>query len=131
MITLFVLAETAEAQYGGMHRRTRRRTAIVVASATHAADQQAAANQQSQQATQPDSSNSAQGQQQIAQQEQTTPQTSAQGDHLPYGKVVNSLPEGCESEAVNEQQYYHCGNDYYRAAYQGNALVYVTTEPPK
>jgi hypothetical protein len=29
---------------------------------------------------------------------------------------------------VGGQQYYHCGADYYRAAYQDDKLVYVTTK---
>ena len=123
IIILLIFADYVEAQYGGRRRRTRRRTAVVVSSATHEKDQEdAAAAQESEQAAPKDTT---------APKDNTTQQTSTQGDHLPYGKVVNNLPEGCNSEAVNDVEYYHCGNDYYRAAYQENNLVYVTTEPPQ
>lgn len=49
--------------------------------------------------------------------------------HLPLGSVVSSLPGGCTSKAVDGQEYYHCGANYYRAVFQGNNLVYVTAQP--
>jgi hypothetical protein len=38
---------------------------------------------------------------------------------------------GCAPSAVGGVEYYHCGSDYYRAVFQGNTLVYVTTAPPE
>ena len=105
-IALLFIAYIAEAQYAAAAARTtRRRTAVVVLTATNAKDEQAA-------------------------QEQAAQAEPAQGDHLPYSTVVTKLPEGCDKVVVNDVQYYHCGNDYYRAAYQENNLVYITTEPP-
>lgn len=114
VIALLFISDIAEAQYGTAHRATRRRTAVVVASATHAKDEQAAAEQQA-----------------AADQAEAAKQSAPQGDHLPYGTIVTKLPEGCEAVVVSEVQYYQCGNDYYRVAYQENNIVYVTTEPPK
>jgi hypothetical protein len=41
------------------------------------------------------------------------------------GTVVNSLPDGCLAETVSGVEYQNCGGVYYRAAFQGNNLVYV------
>ena len=98
---LVLIPDIAEAQAGGMRRRTRRRTAVVVHSATKAEDEQAAEQQP------------------------------AAGGTLPVGTVVSSLPAGCATISVDDAEYYHCGADWYRAAYQGDALVYVVTEPPQ
>ena len=48
---------------------------------------------------------------------------------LPLGTVVRTLPAGCPSATVAGVEYYHCGGNYYRAAFEGNNLVYVTTQP--
>jgi cysteinyl-tRNA synthetase len=50
---------------------------------------------------------------------------------LPIGTVVTSLPQGCTTSSVDNVEYYHCGPNYYRTAFQGNTLVYVTTDAPK
>lgn len=130
-LALLMLCDIAEAQYGTAHRATRRRTAVVVASATHAKDEQAqqqedAAEQQAaaQQAEADRKADSAK------QADAARAEEAAQGDHLPYGTIVSKLPEGCVPITVGETQYYHCGNDYYRVAYQENNLVYVTIEDP-
>ena len=98
----------------GVRRRTRRRTAVVVGSAaaaqTAAAQQQAAASQQAGAAP-------------------PAPAAAAGGDPLPLGTVVSTLPGGCTSTAVGGVEYYHCGSNYYRTAFQGNNLVYVTAKP--
>ena len=127
IILLFVV-DVAEAQYSAeavahSHRATRRRTAVVVSSATHAKDEQAAAAQT--EAAQAPATEPAPA--------QTTPapQPASAGAALPIGTVVTALPGGCEPTPVDNVQYYHCGADYYRTAYQGNNLVYVTTDPPK
>ena len=41
------------------------------------------------------------------------------------GTVVNALPAGCKPETKSGVEYQNCGGVYYRAAFQGNNLVYV------
>jgi hypothetical protein len=48
---------------------------------------------------------------------------------LPLGTVVAALPAGCTPTPVGGKEYYYCGGNFYRAAFQGNQLVYVTTKP--
>lgn len=48
---------------------------------------------------------------------------------LPEGTVSAQLPDGCKGEAINGVEYQHCGPNYFRAVFQGNNLVYVTTDP--
>lgn len=48
---------------------------------------------------------------------------------LEVGTTVAALPGGCESVLVNGVSYQKCGGVYYRAAYQGNNLVYVVSAP--
>jgi hypothetical protein len=48
---------------------------------------------------------------------------------LPLGTVVPTLPAGCVPTAIGGVQYYHCGENYYRAVLQGSTLVYVTARP--
>ena len=48
---------------------------------------------------------------------------------LPLGTVVPQLPAGCTTMVDGDVQYYHCGENYFRAAFQGNNLVYVTAKP--
>lgn len=134
IIALLFICDVAEAQYAHAHRATRRRTAVVVASATHAADEQAAAEQQAvadQAAADQKAADEVAAEQKAAEPEEAKKESTPQGDHLPYGTIVTKLPEGCAPEVVKEVQYYHCGNDFYRVAYQENNIVYVTTEPPQ
>ena len=100
----------------GVRRRTRRRTAVVVGSAATA--QTAAAQQQA-----------AAAQQQAAPPAPAAPPPAATGKPLPLGTVVSALPGGCTSTPVGGVEYYYCGGNFYRAAFQGNTLVYVTTQP--
>lgn len=48
---------------------------------------------------------------------------------LPVGAVVAALPAGCVSAPVSGIEYYLCNGTYYRAAFQGNNLVYVVSKP--
>lgn len=48
---------------------------------------------------------------------------------LPLGTVVPQLPAGCTTMVAGDVQYYHCGDNYFRAVFQGNTLVYVTASP--
>ena len=41
------------------------------------------------------------------------------------GTVVNALPAGCQPETKGGVEYQNCGGVFYRAAFQGNNLVYV------
>jgi len=57
------------------------------------------------------------------------PAPAASGKPLPLGTVVSSLPAGCTSTPVGGVDYYYCGGNFYKAAFQGNNLVYVTAKP--
>ena len=122
LLALLFLPELVEAQAGHMHRATRRRTAVVVSSATHAQDQQNAQAQAAAQTPPP--------QQTAPAPATTTPPPASTQALLPVGTVVTKLPEGCVSVPINGVQYYQCGANYYLAAYQEGALVYVTSKPP-
>ena len=107
----------------GRQRRTRRRGVAVgyaAGTASGAAAASAAASTSQQQST------TAQQQTTTAQQQ---PATTQQAGALPVGTVVSTLPAGCTPTQVGGVQYQHCGADYYRAAFQGNNLVYVTAQP--
>ena len=86
----------------GVARRSTRR-AVVYGSSVAAAEQQTATTQQ---AHRPDGA-------------------------PPIGSVVAALPAGCAPQAVTigGVQYQDCAGVYYRAAFQGNNLVYVVTQP--
>lgn len=127
----------------GVRRRTARRTAVVVgsagAAATASASAQAAAAEQQAAAAQAEAE-AAQQQAAAAQAENEqlkaaaaappapAPAT-APAPALPLGTVVGALPAGCVSTVSGNQELYHCGNDFYKAAFQGSQLVYVTTSP--
>lgn len=53
----------------------------------------------------------------------------AADEPLPLGIVVSSLPAGCTPTPVGGVEYYYCGGNFYRTAFQGNQLVYVTAKP--
>ena len=130
LLVVFFMPELIEAQtaagVGHMHRATRRRTAVVVSSATHAKDQEAQAAAQ-QQAPPPQEAAPATA---PAPAPASTPPPASTQAKLPIGTVATKLPEGCVSKPMNGMQYYQCGANYYLAAYQEGALVYVTAEPP-
>jgi hypothetical protein len=122
----------------------RRRTAVVAYSAgaatgsAAAQSQQAAASQQQavaqqQSATAQQQSATAQQQAAAAQQQSMTAQqqaaAAAAGTPLPVGAVVSTLPAGCTPKVVGGVEYHACGSNFYRAAFQGNTLVYVTAQP--
>lgn len=113
---------------------TRRRTAVVVGATVHAADsaqiaqaqQQTAAAQQEATAAKQEA---AAAKQQAAAAATPTPPPAAAGRPLPLGTVVAALPSGCVATPVGGEAYYYCGGNFYRAAFQGNQLVYVTIQP--
>lgn len=100
----------------------RRSTARGAAAGTAAASQQQAATAQQQQAT-------AQQQAATAEQQAATAQQQAAAARPagapPVGAVVGALPAGCKPETRNGVELQNCGGVYYRAAFQGNNLVYV------
>ena len=107
----FQLISEAHAVYG-RQRRTRRRGVAVgyaAGSASGAAAASAASSTTQAAPAQP----------------ATAPESGAQ----PIGTVVSTLPAGCSPVDVGGTEYQKCGPDYYRAAFQGNNLVYVTTQP--
>ena len=105
----------------GVARRTTRR-AVAATSANTAATQQQAATAQQQAAT-------AEQQAATAKQQEATAQQQAAAARPPgapaIGTVVTALPAGCKPETRNNVEYQNCGGVYYRAAFQGENLVYV------
>lgn len=97
--------------FAGVARRTTRR-AVVYGSAAAASTTAAATT-----ASQP---------QQAAPAPAAPPPAPApsSGD-VPIGTIVASLPAGCTSAPEGGVQYYQCDGTRYRAAFQGNNLVYV------
>ncbi|BEQ13464.1 hypothetical protein [Desulfoferula mesophila] len=130
----------------GVRRRTAFRTAVIVggaASAEVAAANNRAAVAQQQAVTAQQQAAAAEQQAAAARQQAAapaaapapapaaapTPPPPPAGATLPLGSVVSALPPGCAAQAINGIEYYHCGGNYYRAVFQGNSLVYVTTKP--
>ena len=93
---------------------------------TMAAQQQAAAAQQQAAAAQ---QQAAAAQQQAAMAARPAPPPAAAGTPLPLGTVVAALPGGCTSTPTGGVEYFYCGGNFYRAAFQGNTVVYVTAKP--
>jgi hypothetical protein len=107
----------------GVARRTTRRVVAAETAATSATAQQQAATAQQQQATAQQQAATAQQQAATAQQQQAA---AARPPGAPAaGAVVNALPAGCTPETRSGVEYQNCGGVLYRAAFQGNNLVYV------
>ena len=113
----------------GVARRTTRRVVVAETSATQAAAASTAATQQQQAATAQQQSATAQQQSATAQQQAATAQQQAAAARPAgapaSGAVVTALPAGCKPEIRDGVEYQNCGGVYYRAAFQGNNLVYV------
>jgi len=125
---MFLMVPEANAVFG-----VRRRTAVVTAAVVETADsakiaqsqqQAAAANQQAAAANQQAAAAKAQAAAVIL-----PPPPAASGQPLPMGTVVSGLPPGCVSTPVGGVEYYYGGGNFYKAAFQGNNLVYVTVQP--
>ncbi|MEN8752965.1 MAG: hypothetical protein AB1Z18_09350 [Desulfobacterales bacterium] len=110
------LVPEAEAIFGVRRRAWRR--GVIVGSTMGAASEAAAMSHQQ----------AAPAQQQAAPVAPAAPPPAA-GKPLPLGTVVSALPPGCTSTPVGGVEYYYCGGNFYRAVFQGNSLVYVTTQP--
>jgi hypothetical protein len=112
----------------GVARRTTRRVVVAESSATQASAATTATAQQ-QAATAQQQSATAQQQSAIAQQQSATAQQQAAASRPPgapaVGAVVTALPAGCKPETRSGVEYQNCGGVLYRAAFQGNNLVYV------
>ena len=123
----------------GVARRTTYRAVAVgttTAAATSATAQQQAATAQQQSATAQQQSATAQQQAAAAQQQAAAAQKPPSQTATPVpagtpavGSIVNALPAGCVPEAKGGVEYQRCGNVHYRAAFQGNNLVYVVQQP--
>jgi hypothetical protein len=58
------------------------------------------------------------------------PSSVGSGGSVPIGTVVQSLPSGCAPTTIDGVRYYNCAPGvYYRAAFQGDNLVYVSAQP--
>jgi len=58
------------------------------------------------------------------------PPAPAPAGPVPIGTVVSALPAGCVSTPIGGVEYFNCAPGvYYRAAFQGNNLVYVSAQP--
>jgi len=110
----------------GVRRRTARRTAIVMGSANAAASESA-----QQQAAPPETAPPPAAAPAPAAPPPAAPPPAAAPapGALPLGRVVTALPAGCAATAIGGVEYYKCGSDYYKAAFQGSQLVYVTVQP--
>jgi hypothetical protein len=99
--------------YAGVARRTTRRVVAVEATAATAATASAAAAAAAQPQPPPP----------------PPPPPPASGP-VPLGTVVHALPPGCVATPIGGVEYYNCAPGvYYRAAFQGNNLVYVAAKP--
>jgi hypothetical protein len=49
---------------------------------------------------------------------------------VPIGTVVQALPAVCTSVVVGDVSYSKCNGAFYKAAFQGNNLVYVVVPDP-
>jgi hypothetical protein len=91
----------------GVARRTTRRVVVASTSASQAAAASAAATQPAPAA-------------------QRAPAAAPRpAGAPPAGAIVTALPAGCKAEAQGGVEYQNCGGVYYRAAFQGNNLVFV------
>ena len=119
----------------GVARRTTYRAvaygSTATAAATSATAQQQAATAQQQSATAQQQSATAQQQAAAAQKGRraAAAQAPAPAGTPAVGSIVKTLPAGCTQEAKGGVEYQRCGNVYYRAAFQGNSLVYVVQQP--
>jgi hypothetical protein len=119
-------APLTPASAAGVARRTTRRVAVASTSttaATSATAQQQAATAQQQSATA--QQQSATAQQQTAAAQQQTAASARPPGALATGAVVTALPAGCKPETRSGVEYQNCEGVYYRAAFQGENLVYV------
>ena len=99
----------------GVRRRALRRGVIIGEAAATSTNAAATTTAQQQSAT--------------AQQQTAAPTPATPGTILPMGTIVHTLPAGCPAKTIGGVEYYFCGGNYYRTAFQGSNLVYVTANP--
>jgi hypothetical protein len=58
------------------------------------------------------------------------PPSASSGSGVPIGTVVQALPGGCTPVVVGGASYSDCHGVFYKAAFQGNNLVYVVVPNP-
>jgi hypothetical protein len=123
--------------YAGVARRTTVRvatttTAVAATSAAAASTAAATSTAAQQQAVAQQQAATAQQQAAVAQQQAAVAQQQAAqaAGSPPIGTVAQALPAGCTGVAKGGVEYYRCGTVFYRAAFQGNNLVYVTVAQP-
>jgi len=100
--------------FAGVARRTTRRAVMVAGTSAAVATESAAAASAAQPA---------------APAPAPAPAAAPAAGALPIGTVVAALPSGCTPTTAGGVQFYKCGADYYRTAFQGTNLVYVTAQP--
>jgi hypothetical protein len=105
----------------GVARRSTARAVAATSATTAAASQQQAATAQQQAATAQQQAATAKQQEATAKQQAAARPPGAP----PVGTVVSDLPGGCKPEIKSGVEYQNCGGVYYRAAFQGNNLVYA------
>ncbi len=120
------LVPEAEAIFGVRRRAWRR--GVIVGSTVGAASEAAAMSHQ-QPPAQPQAAAAPPAAAPPAAAPPAAPPPVAGGKPLPMGTVVSALPPGCTSTPVGGVEYYYCAGNFYRAMFQGNQLVYVTTQP--
>lgn len=104
--------------YAGVARRTTRRVVTATAATSAAVATTAAA------------SSSAAAAHAAAPPPPPPPAAPAPAGPVPVGTVVSALPPGCAPISIGGTEYYNCAPGvYYRAAFQGNNLVYVSAKP--
>lgn len=102
--------------YAGVARRTTRRVVYTEAAVATTAAATAGAAAAASAAAQP--------------RPPAPPPAPAPAGPVPVGTVVSALPPGCVSTPIGGVEYYNCAPGvYYRAAFQGNNLVYVSAQP--
>lgn len=58
------------------------------------------------------------------------PPTPTNASAVPVGTIVPALPGGCASVVLGGVSYSDCGGVFYKAAFQGENLVYVVVPTP-
>jgi hypothetical protein len=115
----------------GVARRTTRRVVVASAATTSAATASAASASAASANAAAQSAQASAAQAQSASQAATASAASAQAAAArpagapAVGSVVATLPAGCVPAQKDGVEYQNCGGVYYRAAFQGNNLVYV------
>ena len=131
----FDLGFVREAEAGTVVRHARRGTAVAASSANEqaAAQQNQQAQQQNQKAQQEEKkatadANAAAANANAAAAAAKAPPPAPAGPPPP-GTMVTTLPPGCTPTKLNGVEYQRCGSTYYKAAMQGETLVFVVAQP--